>query len=143
MAWLQPALDFLGRIPAEEDRPIWCFSVGGVTPRGPVTRRMTALEVRKVQRQFPAGLRLRGHRFFGGIVEMAGVPLWGRIFWRVMGGRPGDHRDWRAVDSWADQLAAALQVGRSAAGSRRDEIGQGRGTPWGGTSATPPPTTGP
>ena len=35
MAWLRPALDFLGRIPADGNRPTWCFSVGGVAPHGP------------------------------------------------------------------------------------------------------------
>lgn len=106
MAWLRPALDFLGRIPADGAHPAWCFSVGGVAPSGPLTRRMTSLEAGKVERGFPTGFRPRGHRFFGGIVEMSGVPLWGRAFWRLVGGRPGDHRDWGAVEGWARQIAA-------------------------------------
>jgi menaquinone-dependent protoporphyrinogen oxidase len=118
MAWLRPAVDFLGRISATENRPIWCFSVGGVTPRGVVTRRMTALEARRVEQTFPPGLRVRDHRFFGGIVEMKGLPLWGRAFWRLVGGRPGDHRDWPAMESWAGQIAA--EVLRNPAGQKRE-----------------------
>lgn len=110
MAWLRPALDFLDRIPADSEHPTWCFSVGGVAPHGPLTRRMTSLEAGKVEQGFPTGFRARGHRFFGGIVETTGVPLWGRVFWRLVGGRPGDHRDWPAVEGWARQIAA--EVGR-------------------------------
>ena len=30
MAWLTPALDFLGRVPAVATPRLWCFSVGGL-----------------------------------------------------------------------------------------------------------------
>ena len=115
MSWLRPALDFLARLPSERTRPAWCFSVGGIDPRGVVTRRLTALEVRRVQQDFPPGLRARGHGFFGGIIEMRGVHLWGRVFWRLIGGRPGDHRNWPAVEAWARQIAAELRSPREAA----------------------------
>jgi len=133
MAWLRPALDLLGRVPAGGNQPTWCFSVGGVAPSGPVTRHMTALEVRKVETTFPAGLSVREHRFFGGIVQMAGVPLWGRIFWRLVGGRAGDHRDWPAIDSWAEQIAAALAPGpRAARTTPRRPVRPGPSDPRGG-----------
>jgi menaquinone-dependent protoporphyrinogen oxidase len=119
MSWLRPALDFLSRLPTGEDRPTWCFSVGGVAPHGPVTRRMTAREVRRVERAFPTDVRIREHRFFGGIIEMQGVPLWGRIFYRLAGGRAGDHRDWPAIDGWARRIAAALNARSGAAGRTR------------------------
>ena len=106
MAWVQPALDFLRRIPAEGNGRTWCFSVGGIAPHGPVTRRMTSGEARKLEQGFPPGFRPREHRFFGGVVEMRGLPLWGKAFWRLMGGRPGDHRDWPAIEAWARQIAA-------------------------------------
>jgi menaquinone-dependent protoporphyrinogen oxidase len=118
MDWLPQALDFLGRVPP--DRPTWCFSVGGITPRGRLTRRMTSLEARRVEQTFPPGVRIREHRFFGGIVEMRGLPLWGRAFWRLVGGRPGDHRDWPAVESWARQIAAPLTPLRHAAKQNLD-----------------------
>ena len=108
MAWLPAALDFLGRIPTVGDRHTWCFSVGGVTPRGRLTRRMAASEVRRIEQAFPTGLRVRGHEFFGGIIEMSGLPLWSRAYWRLVGGRPGDHRNWPALERWAGHIAAAL-----------------------------------
>jgi menaquinone-dependent protoporphyrinogen oxidase len=48
---------------------------------------------------------------------MKGLPLWGRAFWRLVGGRPGDHRDWPAMESWAGQIAA--EVLRNPAGQKR------------------------
>jgi menaquinone-dependent protoporphyrinogen oxidase len=50
---------------------------------------------------------------------MNGLPLWGRVFWRLIGGRPGDHRNWPAVDSWAGQIAAEVKRLRNAAGQKR------------------------
>jgi menaquinone-dependent protoporphyrinogen oxidase len=134
MAWLRPALDFLARLPATYAPRVWCFSVGGMTPAGPVTRRMTTLEVRRVEEGFPAGFRAREHRFFGGVVQMTGLPLWGRLFWRLIGGRPGDHRDWPAVESWTRQIAAALPA--------RPSAGEGRESPGPGTSGTTRPAAG-
>jgi menaquinone-dependent protoporphyrinogen oxidase len=107
MAWLPPAADLLRRA-AASGRPIWCFSVGGVNPRGPVSTFIAGHEATRVARGFPGGFRARDHRVFGGIVQMAGVPLWGRLFWRLMGGRPGDHRNWPAIESWARAIATEL-----------------------------------
>jgi menaquinone-dependent protoporphyrinogen oxidase len=115
MAWLPPALDFLRRA-AVSDRPVWCFSVAGVDPRGPVTTLITDREAGIVARGFPAGFRARDHRMFGGIVQMSGVPLWGRLFWRLVGGRPGDHRNWPAIESWARGIATEVAGARTPAG---------------------------
>jgi menaquinone-dependent protoporphyrinogen oxidase len=116
MSWLTPAVDLLGRIPRTQQRSTWCFSVGGVNRQGAVTRRMTAREVVRVQRGFPVGFRPREHRYFGGVVEMSGLPVAGRMFWRLIGGRPGDHRDWPAVDRWAGRIAEELTGARTSAG---------------------------
>lgn len=106
MAWLPPSVEVLRR--ASGTPAVWCFSVGGVRPRGPVTRRLAALEARRVGALFPADLRVRDHRVFGGVVDLADVPLWGRLFFRAIGGRPGDHRDWTAVAAWAGDIAGSL-----------------------------------
>ncbi len=106
MAWLPSAQHFLRRIPATT--PTWFFSVGGIEPTGPVTRRLGRLEIARVEQGFPAALRGRDHRLFAGVVSMAGLALWGRLFWRLMGGRDGDHRDWPAIDAWAGAISAGL-----------------------------------
>jgi menaquinone-dependent protoporphyrinogen oxidase len=111
MSWLPPALDFLRRI-ADQDRPVWCFSVGGTQPRSAITRWLTDLERQRVARAFPASFRPRAHRMFGGIVDVRGTPLWGRLFYRITGGRPGDHRDWPAIEAWGGEIARDLPVRR-------------------------------
>lgn len=67
---------------------------------------MIAAEIRRVERAFPSGVRSREHRFFGCIVETVGLPLWGRASWWLVGRRPGDHRDWPAIDRRASWIAA-------------------------------------
>jgi menaquinone-dependent protoporphyrinogen oxidase len=123
MAWLPPAVEFLARIPGST--PVRFFSVGGLAPAGPVRRRLVALEIARVEQGFPAALRGRDHQLFAGVVRMGGLALWGRVVWRLLGGRDGDHRDWAAIDAWAEDAPA----GRSTRADR---------PPEGGTSATPP-----
>jgi menaquinone-dependent protoporphyrinogen oxidase len=79
-----------------------------VAPRGPVRRALLRQEVQAIDRTFPAGLTPRDHRVFAGVVVMKGLSLWGRLFWLAVGGRPGDHRDWPAIDRWAAEVAGAL-----------------------------------
>ncbi len=106
MAWLPPALDLLARVPSGP--PLWCFSVGGLHPRGRVTTRMTEVEARRIAQAFPPGLAARDHRMFGGVVTMTGVPLWGRLFYLLTGQEAGDHRDWPGIARWASGIADAL-----------------------------------
>jgi len=42
------------------------------------------------------------------VVELADVPLWGRLFFRMIGGKAGDRRDWAAVEAWATGIADSL-----------------------------------
>ncbi|GAA4733956.1 hypothetical protein GCM10023328_11990 [Modestobacter marinus] len=118
MAWLPSATDFLSRA-AATPRPCWAFSVAGVSPSGPVRRWMTDQEVRRVQRGFPPGLALEDHQLFAGVVDTTRVGWAGRAFWRALGGRPGDQRDWPAIDRWAAQVAAQLSVAATPASGQR------------------------
>jgi menaquinone-dependent protoporphyrinogen oxidase len=122
--WLPAALDFLrtGRSTIGH-RPLWCFSVAGAAPRGRISRAALRMELRKIESTFPSGLTPRDHRVFGGIVVLEGLPLWGKLFWLAIGGRPGDHRDWPAIDRWAGEIAAAL------GGLRADRTGTSTGPP--------------
>jgi menaquinone-dependent protoporphyrinogen oxidase len=105
MAWLPPAAAVLDRATGA-GRPVWVFSVGGVQPRGVLTRLLVARERTAIERTFPDGFVPRDHRVFGGVVVTTGLPPWGRLFWWLVGGRPGDHRDWPAVERWAAGIAA-------------------------------------
>jgi menaquinone-dependent protoporphyrinogen oxidase len=108
MAWLPPAVGLLPRV-AALDVPVWCFSVGGVTPHGRLSRAVVAREADRLERQFPTAFVPREHRVFGGVVQMAGIPLWGKLFYLATGGRAGDHRDWPAIDAWASTIADVVR----------------------------------
>jgi menaquinone-dependent protoporphyrinogen oxidase len=111
MAWLPEATAALGRA-AGAGVPVWVFSVGSVEPRGWFTRRVVDRERARIEQSFPAALTPRDHRVFAGVVVTSGVPLWGRLFWRLIGGRPGDHRNWPAVEAWAGGIAGELATRR-------------------------------
>jgi len=116
MAWLPPALDFLARA-AGTGTPTWCFSVGGLAgPNGNrINRRMASSELARIARAFPASFAPRDHRMFSGVVDLSGTPLWGRIFYRLTGGGPGDHRDWADIARWAGRVAEQLPRRRPSA----------------------------
>jgi menaquinone-dependent protoporphyrinogen oxidase len=107
-AWLPPAVGLARRVAGSGSRPVWCFSVGGLDPRGRLGTFMAAREAQAIERGFPAALAVRDHRVFGGVVRPAEVPLWGRVFYRLTGTRAGDHRDWSAIEAWAAGVAAEL-----------------------------------
>lgn len=116
MAWLPPAVEFLGRA-ARSGAPLWCFSVCGLqqpTGGGRMIRALAAGERRRVEQGFPAGTTPRDHRLFTGVVDMKGTPLWGRAFYRLTGGGSGDHRDWPAIDAWARGIGTELPRRRPA-----------------------------
>jgi menaquinone-dependent protoporphyrinogen oxidase len=113
MAWLPPALQFLRRVPTD-GAPVWVFSVGGTNPSGRLKHYVVGMEAEKVARGFPAGLDVRDHRVFGGVVVTAGLPLWSRVLARAVGGRPGDRRDWPAIEAWARQISGVLRARRPA-----------------------------
>ncbi|MCF6507299.1 flavodoxin [Blastococcus sp. MG754426] len=109
MAWLPPALEFLGRA-AASGRPTWCFSVGGLAePYGSRRARfLSAGELRRIEQGFPRGFRPRDHHMFAGVVDLARAPLWGRVFYRLTGTGAGDHRDRPAIRAWAATVADGL-----------------------------------
>jgi menaquinone-dependent protoporphyrinogen oxidase len=110
--WLTPARAFLRD---NRDllgmRPVWIFSVGmPAALRGP-WKRLVTKEIPVIERDLPAGLAYRGHRLFSGVLTPTQLPHTGRIFFRVVGGRFGDYRDWDAIDAWTAEIAAELTHG--------------------------------
>ncbi|MDT7839918.1 flavodoxin domain-containing protein [Streptomyces justiciae] len=113
--WLKPAkgfvrdnLDILGA------RPVWLFSVGmpGAL-RGP-WRRLAPKEIPVILRALPPELSYRSHELFSGVIAPAQLPRFGRVLFRLMGGRFGDYRDWGAIDAWASGIAEELTRGSRA-----------------------------
>lgn len=111
MGWLPPAVDVMLRA-QQADRPVWGFSVGGIQPKGWLTRMLAGRELRRIESSFPRPPR--EHRLFGGIIDMDHTPLWGRLFFRATGGRAGDHRDWQAIEEWATDVGDGIALAGAA-----------------------------
>ena len=94
-------------------RPLWLFSVGsfGDTKRiiGPLTHK----EPKRIA-EIRDAIGPREYRVFQGVIRKHQWPFWSRVFFHAFGGRFGDHRDWPAIDAWAEQIALALHSPRSA-----------------------------
>jgi menaquinone-dependent protoporphyrinogen oxidase len=74
-----------------------------------VANRLRALrkettEMTRMQRR----LHPREHRNFAGAIARSHWPATGRAFFLATGGRYGDHRNWPAIDAWADLIAPQL-----------------------------------
>ncbi|MGV9844389.1 flavodoxin domain-containing protein [Streptomyces fungicidicus] len=109
--WLAPARQFVrDNLDVLGVRPVWLFSVGmPAALRGP-WRRMAPRELPVIEEGLVPGLRFRGHRLFSGVVRRDQLPRAGRVFFRLVGGRFGDFRDWTAVDGWAAGIAGELRA---------------------------------
>jgi menaquinone-dependent protoporphyrinogen oxidase len=55
-------------------------------------------------------LHPREHRNFAGAITRSHWSATGRAFFPATGGRYGDHRNWPAIDAWADLIATQLDV---------------------------------
>ncbi|MGA5187083.1 flavodoxin [Actinospica acidiphila] len=109
-SWLLPARRFVrDNLDVLVRRPVWIFSVGmPAALRGP-WRRLAPRELPAVEHGLPPNLGHRDHRLFSGTVGRDQLSRSGRVFFRLVGGRFGDFRDWAAVDDWATGIAGELR----------------------------------
>ncbi|MGW3142229.1 flavodoxin domain-containing protein [Streptomyces sp. NPDC001139] len=107
--WLDAARTFVRRDIADPgSRPVWLFSVGmpGAL-RGP-WKRLMYKEMPVIEADLAAPFSARGHRLLSGVIRPEHLSRRGRLMFRLMGCRYGDHRDWAEIDGWAEQIAGAL-----------------------------------
>ena len=119
--WLPSARQFADRNAAPlRERPVWLFSVSTLGDEESMFRPRVADRLRAWRKESPELAELRRllhpreHRNFAGAVARSHWPAAGRAFFRAIGGRYGDHRNWPAIDAWADRIAAQLRVKSSA-----------------------------
>jgi menaquinone-dependent protoporphyrinogen oxidase len=55
-----------------------------------------------------AAVRAREHRTFAGAIARSHWPASGRAFFRAIGERNGDHRNWPAIEACAGSIAGQL-----------------------------------
>jgi len=115
--WLPAARQFADRNAALlRERPVWLFSVSTVGDEESMFPPRVANRLRAWRKETPEvaemrrRLHPREHRNFAGAIAPSHWPATGRAFFRATGGRYGDHRNWPAIDAWADLIAARLHV---------------------------------
>ena len=118
--WLPAARQFADQNAATlRERPVWLFSVSTLGDEESMFPLRVADRLRAWRKQTPELAELRRrlhpreHRNFAGAVARSHWPATGRAFFRATGGRYGDHRNWAAIDAWADLIAAQLHVNSS------------------------------
>ncbi|BFV55403.1 hypothetical protein KCMC57_up05070 [Kitasatospora sp. CMC57] len=120
--WLPEAVESVRRDADTLGRcRVWLYSVslvGGRTSavRPGVARRLRGLKARRgaeLPTELRAALRPVDHHDFAGAVAPEHWPITGRLVFRMMGGRYGDHRDWAEIEDWADGIARTLREGLS------------------------------
>ena len=115
--WLPAARQFADRNAAPlRERPVWLFSVSTLGDEESMFPPRAANRLRAWRKETPEVAEMRRllhpreHRNFAGAIARSHWPATGRAFFRATGGRYGDHRNWPAIDAWADLIAAQLHV---------------------------------
>jgi menaquinone-dependent protoporphyrinogen oxidase len=109
-AWLPAALAFVhNHATALAQRPVWVFSVGMVDAFPRPLRRGADAEEAKILDAMGDDLSPTGDHIFSGVVERDQFPPMGRAVFRLLGVRYGDHRDWAAIDRWANEIGDQLR----------------------------------
>ena len=117
--WLPAARDFVSRCASGlTDRPVWLFSSGpmGDPPKPAGDPSGIAAIVERIQP--------RGHRVFPGRLDGSDLGFGEKLVIKAVRAPLGDFRDWPAVESWAAEIAAALD---SPAGVAPEPVGAARG----------------
>ncbi|GAA1072678.1 flavodoxin domain-containing protein [Kitasatospora arboriphila] len=116
--WLPEAVGFVRRnADALAERPLRLFGVSLVGQRSsafpPVVARCLRRLKSRSDPELPAALLAAvapgGRHDFAGAVAPEHWPATGRLVFRLMGGRYGEHTDWDEVDAWAAAVAAELR----------------------------------
>ncbi|WP_329952703.1 dsRBD fold-containing protein [Streptomyces sp. BE303] len=146
--WLPPAVHFVERnVQALGTLRLWTFSVSLLGEQGSAFRPWVAARLRAPRARRgsagPAAVRSavtpRDHHDFAGAVEPDHWPALGRLVFRLMGGRFGDHRDWHDVDRWTESVARERATAPLAgSGPRSDDGGTGHSRPVGHRAPTGP-----
>lgn len=92
--------------------PVWMFSVG---MSAALPRPLRVLAERVVQPRIAAlvdSVRPQEHRRFSGVIRREHLDRRGAVFFRLLGCRYGDHRDWAAIEGWAEGIAGWLGAPR-------------------------------
>jgi menaquinone-dependent protoporphyrinogen oxidase len=113
--WLPKGKQFVDRNAAVlRERPVWLFSVSTLGDEDSMFPPRVAKRLRRLRKEseeigeLRRAVRPREHRNFAGAIARSHWPVSGRAFFRALGGRYGDYRNWAAIDDWADRIAVQV-----------------------------------
>jgi menaquinone-dependent protoporphyrinogen oxidase len=102
--WMKPALDLAEReAGALRERAVWLFSSGPIGEPEPKPEG-DPVDVEGLIESTAA----RGHRVFAGKLDRDRLSFPERAIVRALRAQYGDFRDWRAIEAFADEVAAVL-----------------------------------
>lgn len=108
-SWPQEGREFLQRnIETLRATPTWLFSVGSFGDDKRLIGRTVRREPKGID-DLRERVRAEDYRVFAGVVEPSQWPWFGRMFFRALGGRFGDNRNWAEIERWSDSIADALR----------------------------------
>ncbi|MGW8378413.1 flavodoxin domain-containing protein [Streptomyces sp. ODS28] len=106
-AWMPQAADFVRRSSqALAQHPVWLFSVGLSRIVADRFGRL-ATEPRQIP-EFLRSVHPVQHHQFAGAFYRDQTSFFGHLVFKALRGRYGDHRDWKEIDGWAEQIASNL-----------------------------------
>lgn len=117
-AWLPEATEFVRRNRAAlVGRTVYTFSVATLGEQSTMVSPVVTMLLRSLgeSKKITASKKMIhpvDHHRFAGALAPEHYSRIGQMIFRVMGGRFGDHRNWREIDDWAeriDQQLAATQ----------------------------------
>jgi menaquinone-dependent protoporphyrinogen oxidase len=109
-AWLPRATEFVqDHQDVLRSRPVWLFSAGMADglPRW-LRNAARSSQERRIAHTLRDAVRPRGHHLFSGDTPAEVFPRSSRLLMRAVGMRFGDHRDWKDIQAWAEDIAGAL-----------------------------------
>ena len=113
--WLAGASEFVRvNAAALAARPVWLFSVSCVGDEDSTFPARIAAGMRAMRKEtkemteLRAAVGARGHHNFTGAIQPDDWDTAGRAFFRLVRGTYGDHRNWPAIDAWAEHIASEL-----------------------------------
>lgn len=114
--WLPAATEFVRRnCSALAERRVYTFSVGTLGEQSTmvsplITRLLWSLgEAKKITAVKEMVHPVDHHRFAGALAP-SHYSVVGRLIFRAMGGRFGDHRNWPEIDAWAGRICQQLSA---------------------------------
>jgi menaquinone-dependent protoporphyrinogen oxidase len=108
--WLEPALKFVNRFPAElAARPVWLFSSGPVgDPSRGLVQKMNVDPAELPELRETTGAK--EHRMFPGKLDKKNLSWSQRAGLAVVRGLDGDFRDWDEIERWAASIADGVRA---------------------------------